>query len=60
MALQSDEEYYDYIHKFSQLIEYRMVPKNEFVFHIGDQGDYFYILFKGSGDIYVAKRYMLA
>ena len=31
------------------------MPKNEFIFHFGDTGEYFYIVFKGRADIYVSK-----
>lgn len=35
---------------------YKALHKHEFVFHIGDPGDYFYMIFKGTADIYVVKR----
>lgn len=35
--------------------EYKLHKKGSFIFHSGDVGDYFYLILKGSANVYVAK-----
>ena len=37
--------------------EYKLYKKGSFIFHSGDVGDYFYLILKGSANVYVPKAY---
>ena len=37
--------------------EYKLHKKGSFIFHSGDVGDYFYLILKGSANVYVPKAY---
>lgn len=36
-------------------MKYKFVQKGEFVFHVKDDGDYFYMIFDGAVNVYVPK-----
>ncbi|CAD8174915.1 unnamed protein product [Paramecium pentaurelia] len=55
-ALESQEEYFDYIEQTISSMEYKQVKRGNIVFHCGERGDYFYLILRGTGIVYVPKK----
>ncbi|CAD8084615.1 unnamed protein product [Paramecium sonneborni] len=55
-ALEQQEEYFDYIEQTITSMEYKQVKRGNIVFHCGERGDYFYLILRGTGIVYVPKK----
>ncbi|KAM3128288.1 hypothetical protein pb186bvf_019585 [Paramecium bursaria] len=54
-GIEEQEEFYNYLEQFIMNAEYKLYKKGSFIFHSGDVGDYFYLILKGSANVYVPK-----